>query len=97
MQGMMKAALIGRSRFPRARPGQWVAANAVPRLRSIRKVANGLAFTILLLIAAVAVALLAGCESSTQIEGANPTSSMPQMINDFATLLVKALADTKVV
>jgi hypothetical protein len=47
-------------------------------MRSIRKVANGFAFTILLLLAAVTVALLVSCASSTQIEGANPTSSMLQ-------------------
>ena len=66
-------------------------------MRSIRKVANGFAFTILLLFAAVTVALLVSCASRTQIEGANPTSSMPQTINDFATLLGKALAEAKVV
>ena len=62
-------------------------------MRSIRKIANGFAFTILLLFAAVTVALLVSCASSTQIEGANPASSMPQTINDFATLLGKALAE----
>ena len=66
-------------------------------MRSIRKVANGFAFTILLLFAAVTVALLVSCGLSTQIEGANPTSSMPQTINDFATLLGKALAEATVV
>ena len=66
-------------------------------MRSIRKVTNGFAFTILLLFAVVTVALLVSCASSTQIEGANPTSSMQQTINDFATLLVKALAEVKVV
>ena len=49
-------------------------------MKSIRKVANGFAFTILLLFAAVTVALLVSCASSTQIEGANPTSSMLQTI-----------------
>ena len=39
-------------------------------MRSIRKVANGFAFTILLLFAAVTVALLVSCASSTEINGA---------------------------
>ena len=115
---MAQHSLIGRSRFPSARPAQCVAAYAVPWLesapfirvsaphgpsfrkqamRSIRKVINGFAFTILLLFAVVTVALLVSCASSTQIEGARPTSSMPQTINDFATLLGKALAEAKVV
>jgi hypothetical protein len=115
---MAEQLLIGRSRFPSARPARCVAANAVPgvewapfirvltlhelshgkhAMRSIRKVANGFAFTILLLFAALTVALLVSCASSTQIEGANPTSTMQQTINDFATLLVKALAEAKVV
>ena len=117
---MAHHSLIGRSRFPSARPARGVAANAVPGLewvplmrviapyepsfrerkqamKSIRKVANGFAFTILLLFAAVTVALLVSCASSTQIAGANPTSSMPQTINDFATLLGKALAEAKLI
>ena len=115
---MAEQLLIGRSRFPSARPARCVAANAVPgvewapfirvltlhelshrkqAMRFIRRVANGLAFTILLLFAPVTVALLVSCASSTQIEGANPTSTMQQTINDFATLLVKALAEAKVV
>jgi hypothetical protein len=115
---MAEQLLIGRSRFPSARPARCVAANAVPGLesalfmrvlaphepsfrqqamRSIRKVANGFALTILLLFAAATVALLISRASSTQIEGANPTSSMQQTINDFATLLVKrtVIADDK--
>jgi hypothetical protein len=39
-------------------------------MRSIRNIANGLAFTILLLFAAVTVALLVSCASSTQMNGA---------------------------
>ena len=87
----MAHSLIGRSRFPSARPARCVAANAVTGLesaplmrmlvphepslrkqamRSIRKVTNGFAFTILLLFAAVTVALLAGCASTTEINGA---------------------------
>ena len=115
---MAQHSLIGRSRFPSARPARCVAAYAAPWLesapfisviaprkpsirkqamRSIRKVINGFAFTILLLFAVVTVALLGSCALSTQIEVANPTSSMPQTINDFATLLSKALAEAKVV
>ena len=65
-------------------------------MRSIRKAANGFAFTILLLFAAVTVALLVSCASSTQIEGANPTSSMQRTINNVATLLFKPPAEAKV-
>ena len=39
-------------------------------MKSIRKVANGFAFTILLLFAALTVALLVSCASSTEINGA---------------------------
>ncbi len=39
-------------------------------MKSIRKLASGFAFTILLLFAAVTVALLAACASTTQINGA---------------------------
>jgi hypothetical protein len=38
-------------------------------MNSIRKVANGLAFTVLLLFAAVTVALVFGCASNTQLNG----------------------------
>ena len=88
---MAQHSLIGRSRFPSARPARCVAATAIPvgewaafirvtalhepffrkqAMRSIRKVTNGFAFTILLLFAAVTVALLAGCASTTEINGA---------------------------
>ena len=94
---MTQHSLLGRSRFPSARPERCVAANAVPWLESApfvrviaphepafrkqamksrRKTANGFALTIMLLFAALTVALLVSCASSTQIEGANPTSSM---------------------
>lgn len=108
MQSTMKAALIGRSRFPSARPAGCVA-NAVPWLewapfirvlaphepshgkqamRFIRKVTNGFAFTILLLFAAVTVALLVSCASSTQIERAwvNPEASKRPPVNNVLVI-----------
>ena len=88
---MTQHSLIGRSRFPSARPARCVAADVVPGLesaplmrviaphepsfrkqamRSIRKVANGFEFTILLMLVVVMVALLVSCASTTEINGA---------------------------
>lgn len=106
---MAEHSLIGRSRFPSARPARYVAANAAPWLelapfmrviaphepyfrkqamRSIRKVANGFAFTILLLFAAVTVALLAGCASTTEINGAwvNPEAGKRSPVNNVLVI-----------
>ena len=96
---MAEQLLIGRSRFPSARPARCVAANAVPgvewapfirvltlhelshgkhAMRSIRKVANGLAFTILLLFAALTVALLVSCAPAADVKsGLQPGDSVP--------------------
>jgi hypothetical protein len=106
---MAEQLLIGRSRFPSARPARCVAANAVPgvewapfirviaphepshgkqAMRSIRKVTNGLAFTILLLFAAVTVALLVSCASTTEITGAwvNPEAGKRSPVNNVLVL-----------
>lgn len=108
MQSTMKAALIGRSRFPSARPARCVA-KAVPWLesapfirviaphepshgkqamRSIRNVTNGIALTVLLLLAAVTVALLAGCGSTTEINGAwvSPEAGKRSLVNNVLVI-----------
>ena len=106
---MTQHSLLGRSRFPSARPERCVAANAVPWLelapfmrviaphqpsfrkqamRSIRKVANGFAFTILLLFAALTVALLVSCASTTEINGAwvNPEAGKRRPVHNVLVI-----------
>ena len=57
-------------------------------MRSIRKVANGFAFTILLLFAAVTVALLASCASTTEINGAwvNPEAGKRRPVHNVLVI-----------
>jgi hypothetical protein len=57
-------------------------------MRSIRKVANGFAFTILLLFAAVTVALLVSCASTTEINGAwiNPEAGKRSPVNNVLVI-----------
>ena len=52
-------------------------------MNSIRKVANGFAFTILLLLAALTAALLVSCASTTEINGVwvNPQASNRSPVN----------------
>jgi hypothetical protein len=57
-------------------------------MRSIRKVANGFAFTLLLLFAAVTVALLVSCASTTEINGAwaNPEAGKRSSVNNVLVI-----------
>ena len=57
-------------------------------MKSIRKVANGFAFTILLLFAALTVTLLAGCASTTEINGAwvNPEAGKRRPVNNVLVI-----------
>ena len=123
MQSMMKAALIGRSRFRSARPARCVAADAVPgaewapfirvlalhqlpepsqgkqAMRFSRKVANGFAFTILLLFAAMTVALLVSCATTTQINGAwaNPDAGKRSPVNNVLVIGINRDATARLI
>ena len=57
-------------------------------MRSIRKVANGFAFTILLLFAALTVALLVSCASTTEINGAwvNPEAGKRRPVHNVLVI-----------
>ena len=57
-------------------------------MRSIRKVLNGLAFAVLLLFAAVTVALLVSCASSTEFNGVwvNPEAGKRAPVNNVLVI-----------
>jgi hypothetical protein len=57
-------------------------------MRSIRKVANGFAFTILLLFAVLTVALLVSCASTTEINGAwvTPEAGKRGLVNNVLVI-----------
>ena len=68
-------------------------------MRSIRKVTNGIAFAILLLFAAVTVALLVSCASTTEINGAwvSPEAGKRSPVNNVLVIGINRDATARLI